>query len=112
LWYKTGHGPVETFGDNLQPISTINTSFGADEVFDLQFRHYKKFLGLANASSSEDGSLIAGTYARYFVEDQTHVKYDQFLTWLWEMFSDGDACNSYLRLEDNNIKYIVIDPNI
>ena len=28
------------------------------------------------------------------------------------MVSDGDVCNSYLRLKDNHIRYIVIDPNI
>jgi len=112
LWYKTGYGQVETFGDNLQPTTTLDRSFGADNVFDMQFRHYKKFLWLANTSLPKDWSLIAGTYARYFVEDQTNVKYDQFLTWLWEMFSDGDACKSYLRLQDQNIKYIVVDPNI
>jgi hypothetical protein len=76
----------------------------------LQFRHYKKYLQAANESTPEEGSLIAGTYIRYFVEDQTNVQYDQFLTKLWEDFSDNDTCNSYLRLKDQNLKYLVIDP--
>lgn len=31
---------------------------------------------------------------------------------LWELFSDSNVCNSYLRLKDKGYKYITIDPNI
>jgi hypothetical protein len=30
----------------------------------------------------------------------------------WEQNSDGNLCKSYQRLRNNNIKYLVIDPNI
>lgn len=56
--------------------------------------------------------MIAGTYMRYFVHDQSNIHYDQFLTWTWKQFSDRDICNSYLRLKDQNKKFLVIDPNI
>ena len=65
-----------------------------------------------NISSPDEWALIAGTYSRYFVKDQSNIVYDQFLTWMREQTSDGDVCNSYLRLKDQNKKYIVIDPNI
>ena len=78
----------------------------------MQFAHYTPFLNLKNNGGDEDGALIAGTYARYFVHNQRYVVYDQFLTRLREQFSDGDVCNSYLRLKDKHIKYLVIDPNI
>lgn len=128
--YRTNHGQVQEYDEQLQPIynsfkrtvgedgtprtlqTNINKHFNASNVFNMQFAHYKKFLDLKNTASDDEGALIAGTYARYFVKNQHYVKYDQFLTWLWEQFSDGDVCNSYLRLKDKHIKYLVIDPNI
>jgi len=34
------------------------------------------------------------------------------LSWFWEEASDGDLCKTYKRLQDSNLKYLVIDPNI
>ncbi|USN54729.1 MAG: hypothetical protein H6765_09660 [Candidatus Peribacteria bacterium] len=100
------------FSSSLVRTSVPTSRFDRKDVFDLQFPHYRKFINVANSREKGDGAVIAGTYVRYFVDDQTHIKYDQFLTWLWEMSSDEDSCNTYLRLKDQHIKYIVIDPNI
>jgi len=54
-------------------------------VFNLQFPHYRDFIALANERTPEQGILIAGTYARYFVEQQHFVKDDGFMSWLQQM---------------------------
>ena len=110
--YKSNTWVVREYNDRLEQVSRIDRSFGAQDVFDLQFPHYNALIQTMNDSSSDEWALIAGTYARYFIDDQTNIRYDQFLTWLREQTSDGDVCNTYLRLKDNNKKYIVIDPNI
>ncbi len=112
MWYKSNTWIENQFNEQLQQVKIKKSNFWKNDVFNLQFPHYNKFIQAMNQSSSEEGALIAWTYARYFVQDQTNVKYDQFLTWMWKMTSDADECNSYLRLKDQNKKYIVIDPNI
>ncbi len=110
--YKSNTWIEKIYDEKLQQKQVINRSFWSDDVFNLQFPHYTAFIDSMNESKKEEWALIAGTYARYFVEDQTNIKYDQFLTRMREQTSDGDVCNSYLRLKDSNKKYIVIDPNI
>lgn len=110
--YKSNTGIVREYNERLEQTQRVDRTFGAQDVFDLQFPHYNKLIQTMNDSTADEGALIAGTYARYFIQDQTNIRYDQFLTWLWEQTSDGDVCNSYLRLKDQNKKYIVIDPNI
>lgn len=117
IQYKTNYGRHTEFVLDqttwrIAPVTKNWFGFGADDVFALQFPHYKKIIDLANERSSDEWLFIAWTYLRYFIEDQSYIKYDQFLKWLWKQFSDGDACKTYLRLKDQNIKYIVIDPNI
>jgi hypothetical protein len=34
------------------------------------------------------------------------------MNWFWEETSDNDICKTYKRLQKENIKYFVIDPNI
>ncbi len=110
--YKSNMWIVNEYDNQLQQVQRPKRDFNSQDVFNLQFPHYNDFISKMNQSTPEQGALIAWTYARYFVEDQTNIKYDQFLTWMREMTSDGDVCNSYLRMKDQNKKYIVIDPNI
>ena len=119
MWYKnsiwvqdviwnmfTSNWSIEQKRESIVPYTS-------DYIFNLQFWHYNKFLDIANSRDiNNDWIYIAWTYARYFIEDQHNIRYDQFLTWLWEMFSDYDTCSSYLRLVDQWIKYLVLDPNI
>jgi hypothetical protein len=56
--------------------------------------------------------LIAGTYLQYFLDNQHNLKWDGMLWWFREQTSDNNDCKSYKRLQNSNIKYLVIDPNI
>jgi len=110
--YKSNTWMQNIINEQLQSQSVIDTDFRAKDIFNLQFPHYNKFINAMNKSSPDEGAFIAGTYARYFVNDQSNITYDQFLTRMWEMSSDEDTCSTYLRFKDKNKKYIVIDPNI
>lgn len=112
IWYKTNFGVEQNLTETLQSANTPEPGFGQDDVFNMQFPHYREFLKLANERAADEGVFVAGTYARYFIKNQHHVRDDGFLSWLWEMSSDNDTCNTYLRLKDNYIRYMVIDPNI
>ncbi len=91
----------------------IKFPYKSKDVFDLQFNHYNKFIKVANSRKEDEGVFIWWTYMRYFINNQKNVYYDHMLVKLWEWFSDGNMCKSYLRIrKDNKIKYIVIDPNI
>lgn len=110
--YKASVGKLPVYNEALQVTNKTITGFGKDEVFQMQFPHYKPFLNAMNSRDDDEGWFIAGTYIRYFVTDQSWVKYDQFLTWLRKNFSDNDVCNSYLRLQDQGTRYMAIDLNI
>lgn len=112
LRYKTNAGVREEYDDQLKRVSKMVTNYNANDVFNLQFPQYNKIIKLANERGEEDGMLIAGTYLRYFINDQHYIRGDGFLEWMRKMFSDSDPCNGYLRLKDNHLRYIVIDPNI
>lgn len=110
--YKTNVGLTTVFDDMLQTTQRPVQWFGADEIFALQFPHYNKLISLANSRSADQGIMIAGTYARYFINNQKYVASDQFLTQFQKNLSDGNVCNTYLRLQDQKIKYMALDPNI
>jgi len=114
--YKTSHGINQTVTATPQgqitPVSTPTGRYTSDIIFGLQFPHYKKFLTLVNDRKEGEGALIAGTYARYFINNQTNIIADQFLSELRGRFSDNNVCRSYLRLQDKGLKYLAIDPNI
>ena len=56
--------------------------------------------------------MIAGTYLQYFLDNQRNLKSDGWLAWFWEQWSDENTCKMYQRIKSENIKYLVIDPNI
>jgi hypothetical protein len=49
---------------------------------------------------------------KYFIKNQNKIKDDQFLTWLWKLGSDNNINKFYDRLKDQQVKEIVLDPNI
>jgi len=111
-WYRANAWVREWFNERLQAVGKRTSWYNQKDVFDRQFGHYNAFITAANESEDDDGSWIAGTYVRYFIENQNNVKYDQFITWMGYMMSDEDSCATYLRLKDQGIRYLAIDPNI
>ncbi|UFX83274.1 hypothetical protein [Candidatus Absconditicoccus praedator] len=112
MWYKQSSGIKQTIDEQLQPQNSIKTPYVKEDIFDLQFGHYNEFIEASDSREEGEVTFIAGTYARYFLENQKYIETDQFLTDMWELFSDNDICKSYLRLKNEDIKYIAIDPNI
>lgn len=112
MWYKSSVWKQQILDPSLKPIVKTVTGFDKQDVFDMQFPHYKPFIEAMNEREEGEWWMIAWTYIRYFVKDQSHIKYDAFLTWLGWQLSDNDICNSYLRLVDQKIRYMAIDLNI
>jgi hypothetical protein len=56
--------------------------------------------------------MIAWTYIQYFLHNQRNIKLDGMLWRLREEMSDNDSCKTVHRLKNQNIKYLVVDPNI
>jgi hypothetical protein len=113
LWYKSNVWLREEFDSTLTRSTPIVSNFGSDDIFALQFWHYKPIIEVANKRDLDnEGMLIAGTYLSYFLQSQRNIKQDWFLSWLANMASDSDVCATYLRLKDQKITYLVIDPNI
>lgn len=111
-WYKMNTGKSVEIDHNLQQKETITTNYNWKKVFDLQFPHYNKFIELVKDRPDEDWVFIAGTYIQYFLHNQRNIKLDGMLWWLREEMSDNDSCKTIHRLKNENIKYLVIDPNI
>ena len=112
MWYKSNAGVREEYDEQLRRTTKRVTNYSANDVFNLQFPQYNKVIKLANERGDDEGMLIAGTYLRYFINKQHYIMGDGFMEWMAKMFSDSNSCNSYLRLKDKHLKYLVIDPNI
>lgn len=111
-WYKSNVGERYVINDQLMAERQIKIGFNANDVLNLQFPHYKGIKSILNTRGDNEWVVIAGTYLQYFIDDQSNVQSDWFLSIFWENISDNNVCNSYLRLKDQKKKYIVIDPNI
>ena len=98
--------------DSENPQTTTTHSFASDNVFDLQFGQYSPLIKELKNRKDEDGVLIAGTYIQYFLHNQKNITLDGLLSHLREQMSDYNSCKTYHRLKNDNIKYLVIDPNI
>jgi len=96
----------------LTPKQIIKIPYTFDDVFNLQFRMYNKSIKAYNDRTSDQMAIIGWTYMKYFIKNQNKIKDDQFLMWLWKMWSDNDIEKTYQRFKDNWLKYITIDPNI
>jgi len=98
--------------EQLQTTQVQKIGYSSEDVFALQFPHYTSVLRVINARPQDAGVIIAGTYMQYFIDNQRNVFADGFLTEFWKNASDNNVCNTYARLRDKKIQYIVIDPNI
>lgn len=112
LWFKQSVGRVSEVTDDLRIEEKVKVWYSQKDVFDLQFPHYNKFIEYTKDRDNNDWVLIAGTYLQYFLHNQRNIKFDGMLSWFWEQWSDEDACKAYHRLRSENLKYLVIDPNI
>lgn len=106
------NGKTVELNEQLQQKEVAQGNYRWKDVFDLQFPHYNKFIQYIKDRDNKDGVLIAGTYLQYFLDNQHNIKGDGMLDRFWEQTSDNNECKSYQRLRSNNIKYLVIDPNI
>jgi len=112
LWFKQSVGNISEVTNDLRIQSNTKIWYSQKDVFDLQFPHYNKFIEYSKDRDDKDGVLIAGTYLQYFLHNQKNIKFDGMLGWFWEQWSDEDTCKTYHRLRSENLKYLVIDPNI
>jgi len=112
LWFKQSVGQIQEITPQLQQKATNKIWYSQQDVFDLQFPHYNKFIEYTANRDNDDGVLVAGTYLPYFLDNQHNIRLDWMLWWFWEQASDWDACKAYHRLQNANLKYLVIDPNI
>ena len=112
LWFKQSIGKVNEVTNDLRVEEKTKIWYSQKDVFDLQFPHYNQFIEYTKDRDNNDGVLIAGTYLQYFLNNQRNLKFDGMLAWFWEQWSDENACKTYHRLRSENLKYLVIDPNI
>lgn len=112
LWFKQSVWTVNEISSQLMVTEKQKIWYSQKDVFDLQFPHYNKFIEYTKDRADQDGVLIAGTYLQYFLHNQKNIRLDGMLSWFWELWSDGDACKTYHRIKSENLKYLVIDPNI
>ncbi len=112
LWFKQSVGKVSEVTNDLRIEEKVKVWYSQKDVFDLQFPHYNAFIEYTKNRDNNDGVLIAGTYLQYFLHNQRNIKFDGMLSWFWEQWSDENACKAYHRLRSENLKYLVIDPNI
>jgi hypothetical protein len=112
LRYKSNVGMVTKTDENLQTTQVQKIGYTSHDVFDLQFPHYNAILRTVNTRGKDEGVIIAGTYIQYFIDNQRNISADGFLNDFRKNASDNNVCNTYNRLRDKKMKYIVIDPNI
>jgi len=114
-WYRSSVGLVydyEITNQGIIPIQKQKMPYTFDDVFKLQFGMYRKPIEAFDERKPNQMWIIWWTYMRYFVSNQNKIKNDQFLTWLWRMWSDNNPENTYKRFKAYGLKDIVIDPNI
>ncbi|MEI7562713.1 MAG: hypothetical protein WCJ39_03180 [bacterium] len=107
-----GNGKTTEVSDQLQQQEVVKSAYGWKNVFDLQFPHYNGFIEYVAKRNDSDGVLIAGTYMQYFLKNQHNLRLDGMLDRFWKETSDSNLCKSYQRLQNDHVKYLVIDPNI
>lgn len=110
--YKASAGQEQKLTNGGASAPTTTYGFNADSVFNLQFSQYSPLIQELKDRKDEDWVLIAGTYIQYFLHNQKNITLDGLLSHLREQMSDYNSCKTYHRLKKDNIKYLVIDPNI
>jgi hypothetical protein len=112
VWYKGNIGKETQFSDKLEASTKVKYGYTMKKVFDLQFPQYNAIINALKDRKNEDGVVVAGTYIQYFLNNQWNLQGDGMLTEFWVNASDGNLCKTYRRLKNDNIKYLIIDPNI
>jgi hypothetical protein len=112
VWYKSNVGTTYQINEQLVGEEKTKIWYNAQDVFSLQFPHYTTSINTINNRAADQWVVVAGTYLQYFINNQRNVRNDGFLTTFWENASDNNVCNTYQRLVDKKIKFLVIDPNI
>ncbi len=100
------------FDNNLQQQTVQKIGYNDKDVFELQFGSYTPIINILDQRGEDEGVIVAGTYLSYFLRNQHRLESDGFLVSFRKNLSDNNPCNTYLRLRDQKIGYIVIDPNI
>jgi hypothetical protein len=59
--------------DTLQQTQTLKIGYARQDVFDMQFPHYNKFINYVQDRDPADGVSINGTYLQYFLHEQRNV---------------------------------------
>ncbi len=111
-WYKSNVWERQEITSDLEFKNTKVYNYNAEDVFGLQFWQYQPFLNAVKWRDDKDGILIAWTYIQYFLDNWNNIISDGMLTHLWQQVSDFNSCRWYQRLKNENVKYLIIDPNI
>ena len=114
VWYKWNVGQEQIIDDNLQQTDKLRTKYWytAKNIFNLQFPQYNPIINALADRDNEDWIIIAWTYIQYFLWNQWNIRPDGMLSDFWKKTSDWDLCKTYRRLKDENVRYLIIDPNI
>ena len=113
VWYKWNVGLNQILDDNLESKYKTKYWYNWKDIFNLQFPQYNPIINALEHRQNNDGAIVAGTYLQYFLKNQWNVEYDWLLTHtFWWKISDGDLCKTYRRLKKNNVRYIILDPNL
>ena len=111
-WYKSNVGERQEITKDLEFKNSKVYNFNSEDVFWLQFWQYQPFLNAVKWRNDKDWILIAWTYIQYFLDNRNNIISDGMLTHLWQQVSDFNSCRGYQRLKNENVKYLIIDPNI
>ena len=114
-WYRGSVWLVydyEIANGGIKPVQKQKMPYTFNDVFKLQFGMYQKPIEAFDERKKSEMWIIWWTYMRYFVSNQNKIKNDQFLMWLWRMWSDNNPENTYKRFKAYGLKDVVIDPNI
>ena len=112
VWYKWNVWEKYVIDKELNGEQKQVLWYSAKDVFNLQFPHYNGILTKVNAREKGEWVVVAWTYLQYFINNQSNVSSDGFLTEFWKNASDNNVCNTYKRLIDKKTKYFLVDPNI
>ena len=110
--YKWNVGREQIISEELQPANKVKYWYNRKSIFDLQFPQYNPIIHALADREDKDWVIIAWTYIQYFLWNQRNIKWDWMLSDFWKKTSDWDLCKIYWRLKKDNVRYLIVDPNI
>ena len=105
-------GREQIISEELQPANKVKYWYNRKSIFDLQFPQYNPIIHALADREDKDWVIIAWTYIQYFLWNQRNIKWDWMLSDFWKKTSDWDLCKLYWRLKKDNVRYLIVDPNI